>query len=351
MLEVARPRCTDGNYRTNCVHHSRACGTLSVGGFALHPKQDHNEPMARWRTPAPLRFRSAGAIPGDSHISQLGVDRLSELLDLCAAHPVESVLVASQLDSPLTHSNWPGRARVWGFSDHGPDGPLAAACWDGANLMPIGADPWVAREFASRLASGPRRSSSIVGPSEPVIAMWKELSGKWSVPREIRARQLSMIADAIPEVAADHRVRATSMTDLDILLPACVAMFTEELGYSPADGGGLAAYTDRLVALIATGRSFAWIAESGPRGEREVIFKAEIGALANGVAQIQGVWIDPRFRGQGLAAPGMVAVVEAARATLAPTVSLYVNDFNTHAIAAYRRAGFREVGEFATILF
>jgi predicted GNAT family acetyltransferase len=47
----------------------------------------------------------------------------------------------------------------------------------------------------------------------------------------------------------------------------------------------------------------------------------------------------------------MAAVVEHARRSIAPTVSLYVNDFNTAARQAYRRTGFRETGEFATVLF
>jgi predicted GNAT family acetyltransferase len=32
-------------------------------------------------------------------------------------------------------------------------------------------------------------------------------------------------------------------------------------------------------------------------------------------------------------------------------VSLYVNDFNSSARAAYRRVGFREVGRYASVLF
>jgi predicted GNAT family acetyltransferase len=32
-------------------------------------------------------------------------------------------------------------------------------------------------------------------------------------------------------------------------------------------------------------------------------------------------------------------------------VSLYVNDFNTAARAAYRRVGFRDVGLYASVLF
>jgi predicted GNAT family acetyltransferase len=43
--------------------------------------------------------------------------------------------------------------------------------------------------------------------------------------------------------------------------------------------------------------------------------------------------------------------VEYARAAIAPVVSLYVNDFNSAARAAYARVGFREVGRYASVLF
>jgi len=66
---------------------------------------------------------------------------------------------------------------------------------------------------------------------------------------------------------------------------------------------------------------------------------------------VQGVWVHPGFRGRGLAAPGMAAVVRMARASISPVVSLYVNDFNTPARATYLRAGFHEVGEFMSVLF
>ena len=67
--------------------------------------------------------------------------------------------------------------------------------------------------------------------------------------------------------------------------------------------------------------------------------------------QVQGVWVRPEFRGQGLAAPGMATVVNEARRSISPVVSLYVNDFNAPARATYKRAGFAEVGEFMSVLF
>ena len=48
---------------------------------------------------------------------------------------------------------------------------------------------------------------------------------------------------------------------------------------------------------------------------------------------------------------GMAAVVELVRAEIAPVVSLYVNEFNRPARAAYERVGFRQTETFATIMF
>ncbi|GAB3972234.1 hypothetical protein GCM10027615_32790 [Plantactinospora veratri] len=47
----------------------------------------------------------------------------------------------------------------------------------------------------------------------------------------------------------------------------------------------------------------------------------------------------------------MAAVVRDALARVAPTVSLYVNDYNAPARRVYERCGFRSVGTFATVLF
>jgi len=100
-----------------------------------------------------------------------------------------------------------------------------------------------------------------------------------------------------------------------------------------------------VAELVSSGRAFARF-EDG-----EVVFKAEIGAATPDACQVQGVWVRPDRRGEGLCAPGMAAVVEHAQARIAPVVTLYVNDYNLPARSAYRRVGFRQIGEFATVLF
>jgi predicted GNAT family acetyltransferase len=154
-----------------------------------------------------------------------------------------------------------------------------------------------------------------------------------------------MVTAGPPLVPPDPLVRRVRIDELDILWPASVAMFTEEVGVSPTIGDGGAAYRARLEQLIRSGRAFARI-EHG-----RVIFKAEIGAVTPQACQVQGVWVRPDCRGQGLAAPGMAAVVVEAARSIAPLVSLYVNEYNHPARAAYRRVGFAEIGRFMSVLF
>jgi predicted GNAT family acetyltransferase len=131
---------------------------------------------------------------------------------------------------------------------------------------------------------------------------------------------------------------------MDVIMPACVAMFTEEVGVSPLAGDGGLLYQARIAELVSTGRAFARI-EDG-----EVVFKAEIGAVTRHTCQIQGVWVAPAHRGKRLSEAGMAAVLHYALHDVAPVASLYVNDFNAPARATYRAIGYREVGTFTTVL-
>jgi predicted GNAT family acetyltransferase len=62
------------------------------------------------------------------------------------------------------------------------------------------------------------------------------------------------------------------------------------------------------------------------------------------------VWVRPQFRGRGIGRAALAVVLRHAL-TLAPTVSLYVNDFNTPARRMYDRLGLRQVATLSTVLF
>ena len=266
---------------------------------------------------------------------------LGEVLALCDRDPVVNVFVSSRLhEAGLDLTRLGGQ--VWGYE---PGGQLVSLCYVGANMVPVAATPEALAAFAGRARMMGRRCSSIVGLAPDVMTLWDALRPYWGAAREVRGSQPVMQISGPPAVPPDPLVRRVRREELDILLPASVAMFTEEVGISPIgpDGGG--AYRSRVRELIDAGRAYARI-EDG-----RVVFKAEIGSVTPLACQVQGVWVRPELRGRGLAEAGMAAVVDDALRRVAPVVSLYVNDYNQPARAAYRRVGFTQTATFASVLF
>lgn len=255
--------------------------------------------------------------------------------------PVAAALMAEFIES--MGRNHFSRGQMWCAVR---DGEVVRLCLAAGNLVPLGLPPGAFEHVAQRVRGRGRRFSSLVGPADQVMTLWPLVQRQLGQAREVRSDQPSLMIDHEPAIDPDPRVRPGRVEDLDVLVPACVAMFTEEVGYSPLSAGS--GYERRIRSLVEQGRSLVRI-EDGAQG-REVVFKAEIGTVGLGVAQVQGVWVHPRHRGKGYAAPGMAAVVAHARARFAPTVSLYVNSYNTAALATYSRVGFRQVGTFATVL-
>ncbi len=266
---------------------------------------------------------------------------LPAVLDLLDADPIGNVFVAARVNAAGLAPERLG-AQMWGY---GRGSRPSALCYAGANLIPICADDDALRAFAEHATRQGRRCSSIVGPADMVSVLWDALGPHWGDAREVRMCQPLMVTTAYPPVPPDTAVRRVRIEEVDLLLPACIAMFTEEVGVSPVAGDGGALYRARVRELVAAGRAFARF-----DGER-VVFKAEIGAETKAACQVQGVWVEPSLRGRGLSVPGMAAVVASCLRDVAPAVSLYVNDFNAPARRAYERVGFVEVGRFASILF
>lgn len=256
--------------------------------------------------------------------------------------PVANAFVAARVQVAGLDP-WRLGGEMWGWYA---GGRLESLCYAGANLVPICAGPEAVRAFADRARRAGRRCSSIVGPADATAELWSLLEPHWGPAREVRAHQPLMAAHAMPaDIRPDPRVRRIRKDEMDVIMPACVAMFTEEVGVSPLAGDGGLLYQARVAELVGAGRSFARI-EDG-----RVVFKAEIGAATAHACQIQGVWVAPERRGQGLSETGMAAVLRYALREVSPVASLYVNDYNTAARASYRRVGFREVGAFMSVLF
>lgn len=264
-----------------------------------------------------------------------------EFLALAGQDPVVNVFAIHRAMVTDLDPRWLG-GEMWGRYD---GDRLVAACHAAANLVPVEATPDDARAFADWAVSRGRTASTIVGPQDAVEAFWESVEEDWGPPRDERWDQRHLVLDRAPQVVPDRLVRFSERGDLDALYPECVAMYTEEVGISPESGGNGNLYRARVAQLINRGWSF--VRYDGD----EVVFKAEVAWATPDCAQIQGVWVPPHRRGEGLAVAGMAAVAGLVLEEIAPTVSLYVNEWNEAARRAYDRVGFRETGRFATVMF
>jgi predicted GNAT family acetyltransferase len=227
------------------------------------------------------------------------------------------------------------------------EGPgLKAACYHGGNLIPVGLpdSDGVWEALANAIARRPRTCTSLVGRREAVRTMWPTLTRRWGPARSIRGRQPLLVLDAPATVAPDPAVRLASADDRVRYAAAAATMFTEELGVSPNVSPGPVAFRTRVDEMIASGRALGAFDHRG-----QVVFKADLGAITRHTAQVQGVWVRPDLRSRGIAAAALASVFRYAL-TLAPTVSLYVNDYNTAARRVYEKLGMRQHAVLSTVL-
>jgi predicted GNAT family acetyltransferase len=275
-------------------------------------------------------------------IRALDVHSIDQARNLIDQDPVRHCFLAARLEQSKQSRFRPSYPDLLGYFD---GGKLKSILMTGANIVPVNTSLIARQEFAAILNRSGRRSSSIVGPAEETLDLWSKVSNSWGPAREVRSNQpvMAMRSNSVKEI--DQGVRYSNLSDLEELMPACVAMFTEEVGVSPTANGAASAYRNRISELVSGRRSFVKYLDS------ELVFKAEVGTVGAGVAQIQGVWVKPEHRGKGISVPAMAAVVKLILADLAPVASLYVNDYNEVALNTYRSVGFEQVDTFATVLF
>lgn len=268
----------------------------------------------------------------------LGAADRDSALDFLARSPVENLFLSSKVDAYGIDRRRLGK--LYAFER---DGQIASILLDGGTVFVAGFDPDALPLFVNQL--GPiRRCTSILGPAISVLGLFIGLAerwrGAWGSISNVRSRQPLMLLEAPPDPTPDPRVRRLTVDDYPSYLDASVAMYTDEIGSSPFKYGP--GYERFVMQRLRAGEAYG-IVEEG-----RVIFKADLGPKLGGQAQLQGVWVSPDLRGQGISVPALSGMLRLAMEEF-PTISLYVNDFNTPAIKAYEKLGFVEVGALATV--
>jgi ribosomal protein S18 acetylase RimI-like enzyme len=270
-------------------------------------------------------------VPGERVVHDCVVPRLKEpeldeILAFCAEDPIERVFLEDIARRGL------GR-----FTALEEGGRLKALCHSGANLVPSGEGCGAFAELAAGA-----RARMIIGEQGAVSALWEAARDEMPSPREDRPLQPVYVLETLPE-PGETGLRQAAPEDFDLLLPACAAAHSEEIGIDPLarDNEG---FRWRTRAQIEEGRSWLWV-EDGT-----ILFKAEASAWTSRAVQLQQVWVDPATRGRGYAQRGMRDLCRLLL-TQVPTVCLFVRRGNAAAIRVYEATGMRHTISYRSLIF
>jgi hypothetical protein len=251
---------------------------------------------------------------------------LDQVLAYCAEDPIERVFLEDVARRGLAR-----------FRAVEGDEGLSALCYFGANVVPSGQG---CDAFAGEASI--RGTRMIIGEAGAVSDLWAAAESVMPKPREDRPGQPVYAIEEAPE-GDPSGLRAATIEDLDLLLPACAATHREELGVDPLerDPDG---FHRRTIAQIREGRSWLWVED------QTILFKAEASAWTPSAVQLQQVWVDPDVRKHGYGTRG---ISDLCRLLLerAPSVCLFVRPENEPAIRLYEKIGMRRAGTYRSVLF
>jgi len=208
----------------------------------------------------------------------------------------------------------------------------------------LASDPSVSGEItetaitlvADRLLTRMLPVRAIISPSHLVEGLWSHLRTRLDPPTVVRLNQPIYAIRPRFDYPDLETSRYATMKDLDRLVPACAAMHREEVGIDPLERDA-AGYRERIRELIEKRRSIVYV-ENG-----SIAAKCEFSAVTTDAVQLMGVWTDPRFRRRGFCRE-MLREVCGHLFRRGKTVTLFVNDFNTPAVALYESLGFQRIG-------
>jgi GNAT superfamily N-acetyltransferase len=250
---------------------------------------------------------------------------LDRILEYTAEDPVERVFLEDVARR--------GLGRFAGLDD---GERLVALCHVGANLVPSGRGCGAFADVAAR-----SRARMLIGEQRAVTELWDAVGRRLDGLREDRPGQPVYTISRPPEPGGTG-LRAATLADLDVLVPACAPAHEVELGIDPlrrdADG-----FRWRTRAQIEEGRSWLW------EDDGVIRFKAEASAWTPAAVQLQQVWTDPQVRGRGYAGAALRDLIRLLLERV-PRVCLFVRAENAAAIRPYEKVGMDHVLDYRSVL-
>jgi len=285
----------------------------------------------------------------DHHVGALTIERLApaDLAEAFAFLDGDSVLNVYLLALVLRDALSRPFDEFWGVRR---DGHVVAMLHLGAQtgaVLPVGEEPRALALMAERVVARRRvlpHRFQVIGPRTAVRAVVARLAQEALTPRLDRNQvYMALARGELPPFARLPALRCAGPDDFDRVHESGALLRAEELDEDPrlADPAG---YSKRVDEECRGGHTYLWLDRHG------LCFRASISAFTPDAAQVSGVFTPPVRRGKGKATR---ALSELCTRLFERTrhVCLFVNEFNSPALAVYRRLGFRDVKAWASAFY
>jgi predicted GNAT family acetyltransferase len=173
----------------------------------------------------------------------------------------------------------------------------------------------------------------IMGEQERIEQFWNHYADEGQEIRLICRELLFELRRPVQVKETVKGLRLATLDDLEIIAPVHAAMAEEESGVNPLikDPDG---FRQRCARRIEKGRVWVLV-EDG-----ELIFKADVQADTPDVIYLEGIYVNPAKRGQGI---GLQCLAQLTQSLLSrsKSICLLVNENNEKAHAFYRLSNFK----------
>lgn len=252
-------------------------------------------------------------------------------------HAIAGVLRHQQLLDALDRGDF-RRLLMWPEED-----PVAVAHISGAGTLTVAGAEDAGADLGAYLAgSGWRVMLGDASLANRILEAMPKGLRRWRT--RVREQRFMATRDPAP-LGAPECLRLATEADLDAVTELACRLHVEDRMGPPLARSARGGVAERMRSSIA--REATWVVER----EGGVVAKFDVSLRTQRYgAQIAGVYVDGRWRGQGIATTGVAAVTRRLLDEGLPGVTLHVRSDNHAGRRAYERAGFADGGAWTLAL-
>lgn len=293
---------------------------------------------AQHSTNAPELYPVIAELPDMSKLSPLSGNDLAEVMEFLSIRPVHTVVMSSLIRDNGIESDQ-NRGKFFGY--RGNRSQLVGVALIGHSTLVEAHTNDALRAFAFAARTSQTPIHLIMSDDDNASEFWRIYSGGSRQPR-LSCKEL-LFETAFPYLVRENAwdIRNAVPTELMEVAEAQAEVAFRESGIDPMvrDRDGFLARVERR---IEQDRVFVVYSDG------KLIFKADIVAQTDDVSYLEGVWVAPEWRGQGVGS-ACLAKLNLMLLPQTPHVCLLSNVEETAAHRSFQKAGFRQTGQCTTI--